>query len=1789
MSCNLIYGENRKLENVVADNGNTSLLYKEALKEFGESQALEIYLASKSDDFQDNVLLSNSELDVNNEPKLKTVLNYLSFKNESKEPLTIQQKLDIKNISLGLDNFSIKGLIKAFYVNGIFNVSPKNLKKSGLYSDYEIANLVQDVTLQEKVKQSLEALKNTEYVELEEQSFDNLEKTNEINSFGKQVVINPYIIQKEIVDKLAANTEEEFERNLTDLEYPNFQKKLNKPIKKSLIQKVIDQLKKNTLANNVFVYSNAQIEQKLREIGFDSAAAKQVVAWHGSPYSFDKFTTNAMGTGEGAQAFGWGLYFTDLESIARKYSENEELITKHIERQYEFGLPDRFYNIPSSFKSNKEDLTNYIDGQIKGFEGVPYQQKEWQKLKNAVQSYKATTYKVSLHKGKTPSEYTWLEWDKPVNKEIKEKIKNKLNEIGINSKTLSKTQISWVNGERLEKEVPAYDFIDESKTGQEIYEGIAIKFNGELNSVQKEASLFLLESGIDGIKYPAESISNGATSDTARGFNYVVFDENAVTIDEQIQFQKIVDVSKQMAENQTYYSNTTNALTNLKDKNPKNVKGWISQLTDTQKNGGIKNVNQELEWIGLEDYLNEYVKENNPKAGNISSSVIEDYIKSNQIEIADVSKGYSPVNRDKALVIPKVVEEILAPKDYLETEYKKEEYGTTINFRDKQRDLILPRFSVIVASTGEVAAFINNKIEYFTSEKEAIDKTLKAIPEKSHYVIYDEFGKKLSGSYNAEWVAKDTYYYNDALRSYENDGIRENNPTKYSGYQLKGGENYREVLLTMPNRLTLPDGYEAKYVTITAGQDAGKSGYRVFDRSNRAVGTLHETEVAAVRTALTVLEVKGELPQEYKSSHWDEKNILAHVRMNEKTLPDGRRVLIVNEIQSDWNQQGKKEGFKTKLAINDEFGYKELPDGYTTVRRPSDGKILLYKGEEQLKAFDNRDDVITWLENKGVPLNPFVKTDQWVGLVTRRVMQMASQEGYDGIAFATGQQSADMYSLARQVDEIEVSFKGMFGLGDNVFYRAQSGIREGVVVEDDSDKTSVLVEDVETGKKVRNDRSTISVKAPYQRSAYISMKNGSDTTLFINNDGIITDSTNDTYIGKNAEDVLGKDLTKKILETTENTTLEGEGLEFGGEGMKTFYDKIVPKVVQKEAQRFDKNAKLETVDFNNTSKVPLIKDVTNVVLGSRSYQRYLRNYESNEVLSITELQMAIVDDMTELLVRNSFDSIEDAKIAKEKNDEDGIAVVRIYEQALQDHDNLNGKTLEDLKITTQPNTTSVTDKLNLGKQPYIAITDKMKSEFSQKGIPLFQKDVTLTSSGFVYKEDVYLNEDKMKLDTPVHEFGHLYLNWLKTNSNNTYQKGLELAQSKDAQEYVDYVERTQPHLTGEAKLNEILAQAIGDNGAKLADKTWIEDLWDEIKKLFGLSQYTNEQVQNMTLKQFTEAISVDIYKNQLFKEMQGYKKAEVFIDVDGDIVQSKNTNTSVILPLVARQIDNTEIISDINQIQQYDLEILNANIEDTVGILKEIEDGLIGEGVDVAGLSEKPIDKSLLDFIEVLEIFINSPTKDNTKIFSESYDNFFEKDITPKIENVKQEETNRDFIKLDTNLSEEIVYEQQGFIKVKEGLYVATDKQDLDTLYASLETYTDKYPKDISLKEYVQEQISKLDNFKNSDNAEAVYLYKMYFDIEEYKPIVKKQIVDYTKEIKAFKSTQKKEVIRILKNKEVYLQDITKPTVEPLQFLSVKQIATASSSEEMAKIKQEQDLIREEWEILEELKNCIWK
>lgn len=314
----------------------------------------------------------------------------------------------------------------------------------------------------------------------------------------------------------------------------------------------------------------------------------QVDAYHGTPYSFDRFSTEAIGTGEGRQAFGWGLYFTDLKSIAENYANavtDQNYFNKFLDAISKSATTNgislaKVGDVLDLSRNNSYDYDTTQEAAQKA--GDDEILRLVQENKEFYQKKSKNLYKVSIHKGKTPSEYTWLIWDKKLSPEVKEKIKKGIenrnfqaretellslydqNFNQIKDKISDKRALNFViekfdkspSYEKVVKELTE-DEINTLKTLSDTYQELnrvreILDFDYQLNNFNgnniysqlrsilgssKEASLFLLENGIDGVKYPAESISRGATSDTARGFNYVVFDENAVTIEEVVSFQ----------------------------------------------------------------------------------------------------------------------------------------------------------------------------------------------------------------------------------------------------------------------------------------------------------------------------------------------------------------------------------------------------------------------------------------------------------------------------------------------------------------------------------------------------------------------------------------------------------------------------------------------------------------------------------------------------------------------------------------------------------------------------------------------------------------------------------------------------------------------------------------------------------------------------------------------------------------------------------------------------------------------------------------------------------------------------------------------------------------------------------------------------------------------------------------------------------------------------------------------------------------------------------------------------
>jgi len=190
-------------------------------------------------------------------------------------------------------------------------------------------------------------------------------------------------------------------------------------------------------------------------------------------------------------------------------------------------------------------------------------------------------------------------------------------------------------------------------------------------------------------------------------------------------------------------------------------------------------------------------------------------------------------------------------------------------------------------------------------------------------------------------------FYVIAPAVYEEGGVPAERQLRYplythGDYWTPGGENHREMLLTLPQReaalkensirsdLTIVEspGESRPYHILSGGEIIYKGESR-----ERAERVLEDS----VRRRLE--EWKRKEPERtFKSPHFDEPNILAHLRLADYEGPSGERVLLVDEAQSDWHGAARRvraneidrlvqeQGMKLKDAarrVPENFGYKK--------------------------------------------------------------------------------------------------------------------------------------------------------------------------------------------------------------------------------------------------------------------------------------------------------------------------------------------------------------------------------------------------------------------------------------------------------------------------------------------------------------------------------------------------------------------------------------------------------------------------------------------------------------------------------------------------------------------------------------------------------------------------------------------------------------------------------------------------------------------------------------------------
>lgn len=262
---------------------------------------------------------------------------------------------------------------------------------------------------------------------------------------------------------------------------------------------------------------------------------------------------------------------------------------------------------------------------------------------------------------------------------------------------------------------------------------------------------------------------------------------------------------------------------------------------------------------------------------------------------------------------------------------------------------------------------------------------------------------------------------------------------KFHSYQLPGGENYRELLLVLPKRSgSAMRGAAQRLQEAEAAERA--VGDDVLDRGDL-------TDATDRARAVFERERDAQRANTFRSPHFDEPNVLAHIRMNDRTDIDGKKVLFIEEVQSDWAQKGRKEGFSKPGNLE----FKEVKGGIDAYLN---GERMGFWQTQERATRDLSDHPNYKNSISGIPLAPFVtKTESWAGLAMKRMLRYAAEKGYDRLAWTTGEQQIERYWKHPVVSQAVERFtkvtepESVRKLGDNIFGPKMSSLMSLDVVD----------------------------------------------------------------------------------------------------------------------------------------------------------------------------------------------------------------------------------------------------------------------------------------------------------------------------------------------------------------------------------------------------------------------------------------------------------------------------------------------------------------------------------------------------------------------------------------------------------------------------------------------------------------------------------------------------------------------------------------------------------------------
>jgi hypothetical protein len=611
--------------------------------------------------------------------------------------------------------------------------------------------------------------------------------------------------------------------------------------------------------------------------------------FHGSPWRFDRFSLEAIGTGEGAQAFGWGLYFASRREVAQWYRDRlaerqrpragPELryqgrniwapggLYEHLTPDLKLGALDLqtwLWFVPTSRRDRPiEWLREHAAERLARMRDLQMLEPEawtWERayLLQAAQAAVALldaygpALTVEFRPEVTPTLYTveipeddaFLDWDRPLSLQPA-RVRQALGRLGYEPGAHAITtgdalmrrledpalraraeadpdlagglreiealleagdeQAALVQWWRLDA-AHAISRIAErmdDPTGQGLYQSLMARIQlqrlalGDLPAdlqrriaslrelalreqtdgpLQEAASRLLAHLGVAGIRY-LDGLSRGAGTGGASA-NYVVFDDQAAQI---VEYAQGPPPPRQWAP--PWYSTLERV---IEQKMP--ARATVEQVRRLISQGVTAD---ERRWTGIEEWLAE-------QEGLVAKADVLHYLRAHAVRVVEVQLGRSARYKSADMRVRLASNRLM--------------YHLPDDWHDERGRQFLR-----AAAQG---AWDQPAYQALLERVPALRQDAEALAEA--------------------WQAR------AAL------GPSPVEATRYPQYTLPEAEHYRELLLTWP-----PE----------------------------QAGTV------------------------YESPHWRVPNVVAHVRFDDRVDAEGRRLLFLEEIQSDWHQQGRERGY----------------------------------------------------------------------------------------------------------------------------------------------------------------------------------------------------------------------------------------------------------------------------------------------------------------------------------------------------------------------------------------------------------------------------------------------------------------------------------------------------------------------------------------------------------------------------------------------------------------------------------------------------------------------------------------------------------------------------------------------------------------------------------------------------------------------------------------------------------------------------------------------------------------